>query len=455
MQLPNWAEAAIAFWGAALAGAIVVPVVHFYGVKELDYILRVSKPALLVTPERFGQTDYVSNLADLVAEHQLSWAVVAEEGSKLPAGVIAFEETLGVKPMDRPVPVDPDGPAIIAFTSGTTRAPKGVIHSHRTIGFEARQSADISPPSGPPPITGAPVGHFMGMLSAFLGSLIRGVPVHLLDVWDPAVVLTLMTNEHVGLTGGATYFFTSVIDHPDFTPDHLRYLPNAGLGGSPVPVPVARRLAQLGVEVMRCYGSTEHPTVTGCAFDEDAEKRLTTDGHPLPGVELRVDDTGQIYTRGPDLFVGYTDHMLNAEVFDDEGWYRTGDVGTVDQDGFLTITDRISDIIIRGGENISAQEVEDVLLGMPGIAEVAVVAQPHDRLGERAVAVVRTLDGDRGPALEAVRQHMASAGLAKQKWPESVRTVASYPRTPSGKIQKFKLRTQLREGALDDEVGEP
>lgn len=452
MQLPNWAEAAIAFWGAAYAGAIVVPVVHFYGVKELDYILRVTQPALLITPHRFGRIDYASALSRRVDRHELTWAIVAEPTAQLPPEAVAFGELLHEGPLDRPIPVNPDEPAMIAFTSGTTRAPKGVIHSHRSIGFEARQSASISPISGPPPITGAPVGHFIGMLSALLGSLLRRVPINLLDVWNPTEVLRLMSEEGVGLTGGATYFFTSVLDHPDFTPDHLRYLPFAGLGGSPVPLPFARRLAELGVEVTRCYGSTEHPTVTGCTFDEDARKRMSTDGRPLPGVELRVDEAGQIFTRGPDLCLGYTDPTLTADVFDDAGWYRTGDVGTLDGDGYLVITDRISDIIIRGGENISAQEVEEVLLSLPGIAEVAVVAEPHEQLGERAVAVVRVLGDSRCPSLESVRQHLASVGLAKQKWPESIRVVAQFPRTASGKVQKFKLRAQLRDGHLDNEA---
>lgn len=451
MQLPNWMEAAAAFWGSAIAGAVVVPVVHFYGVKELDYILRVSSPSLLITPERFGRIDYCATLADLAGELELTWAIVSEPGVVLPTGAIALDSAFGSEPLSQPASVDPDSPAMIAFTSGTTRAPKGVIHSHRTIGFEARQSARISPATGPPPITAAPVGHFMGMLSAFLGSLVRGVPINLLDVWDPAEVLRLMLSENVGLTGGAPYFFTSLLEHPDFTSAHLALMPAAGLGGSPVPMAFTRRLAALGVDVMRCYGSSEHPTITGCTFDEDEEKRLTTDGHPLPGVEIRLDERGEIFSRGPDLFLGYTDSSLTAEVFDDDGWYRTGDVGVLDE-GFLTITDRISDMIIRGGENISAQEVEELLLGLPKVAEVAVVAEPDDRFGERAVAVMRVLGDERGPCLEDVRGHLARAGLARQKWPESIRTVTDFPRTASGKIQKFKLRAQLREGALHGEV---
>jgi acyl-CoA synthetase (AMP-forming)/AMP-acid ligase II len=229
-------------------------------------------------------------------------------------------------------------------------------------------------------------------------------------------------------------------------------MPHAGLGGAPVPLTFTRRLADLGIDVMRSYGSTEHPTITGCTFDEPADKRMATDGHPLPGVDIRVDDEGQIFSRGPDLFLGYTDADLTADAFDVDGWYRTGDVGVLDAENFLTITDRISDVIIRGGENISAQEVEELLLEITGVAEVAVVAEPDDRYGERAVAIVRPLGDKPSPDLDDIRSHLAAAGLAKQKWPESVRTVADFPRTPSGKVQKFKLRAQLRQGVLDNEV---
>lgn len=452
MQAPNWREAAITFWGAAFAGAIVVPVVHFYGPKELDHILRVTRPSLVVTPQRFGRTDYIDGLAELIAGHQVPWAVIEDGSSTLPDHAIGFESTLASPPLSSPLAVDPDTPAIIAFTSGTTRDPKGVIHSHRTIGFEGRQAALLSPVGGPPPLVVAPVGHFIGMLSALFGSLIRRVPINLLDVWNAERVLELMLDEGVSLTGGAPYFFTSLLEHPAFTDEHLAHIPAAGLGGSPVPVPFARRLAGLGIEVMRCYGSTEHPSISGCSFDEDPERRILTDGHALEGVEIRLDGEGQIYSRGPELFVGYTDPELTAEVFDDDGWYRTGDVGVLDDEGFLAITDRVSDLIIRGGENISAQEVEDLLLGMDAVAEVSVVAEPDERFGERAVAVVRVLGDMPAPSLDAVRAHLAEAGLAKQKWPESLRFVTDFPRTPSGKVQKFLLRQQIRDHQLAHEV---
>jgi acyl-CoA synthetase (AMP-forming)/AMP-acid ligase II len=368
---------------------------------------------------------------------------------ELPGGAVPFDSLLvGAEPLPAPSEVDPDAPAIVAFTSGTTRDPKGVIHSHRTITSETRQLDHLFPTGGPPQITGAPVGHFIGMLNAFMVPLLRERPVHLLDVWDPGEVLRLMREEGLGVTGGATYFLTSLLDHPDFTEEHLAMMPFAGLGGSSVPVAVTDRLSRLGVRAFRSYGSTEHPSITGSLIDEPEAKRNGTDGHALPGVDLRLDADGQIWSRGPDCFVGYIDPAMTEAAFDEDGWYRTGDVGTLDQDGYLSITDRVSDVIIRGGENISAQEVEELLMGMAAVAEVSVVAAPDERLGEHAAAVFRLHGGAAAPALDDVRSHLQAAGLARQKWPESLHLVEDFPRTPSGKVQKFRLRQQLRDGLL-------
>jgi acyl-CoA synthetase len=359
------------------------------------------------------------------------------------------------EPVPEPGAVDPDAPALIAFTSGTTRDPKGVVHSHRTIGCETRQLNHMFPGRGPPQITGAPVGHFIGMLNAFLVPLLRLRPVNLIDVWDPGEVLRMMLDEGLGVGGGATYFLTSLLDHPDFTDEHLALMPFAGLGGSTVPVAVMERATRLGIKAFRSYGSTEHPSITGCTLDDPEAKRLTTDGHPLPGVEVRLDPEDQILSRGPDCFVGYTDPDLTAAVFDHDGWYRTGDVGVLDDDGYLTITDRVSDIIIRGGENISAQEVEELLLRIDAIAEVSVVAAPDERLGEHAAAVIRLRAGAAAPTLADVREHLTTAGLARQKWPESLYEVRDFPRTASGKVQKFRLRQQIRDGQLGDKEPVP
>jgi acyl-CoA synthetase (AMP-forming)/AMP-acid ligase II len=324
-----------------------------------------------------------------------------------------------------------------------------VLHNHRSIAAEVQQVGMRLSQQGPDMLIGVPVGHMTGMLAAFLRPLVSNTGVHLIDVWDPGRVLELMLSERLTMGGGATYFLTSLLDHPDFTNEHLKLMPVCGLGGSTVPRTVTERASRLGITVFRSYGSTEHPSVTGGTLDDPLEKRIGTDGRPMPGVEIRLDEDGQIYTRGPDLFLGYTDPVLTATVLDDEGWYRTGDVGVIDDEGYLSIVDRVSDIIIRGGENISALELENLLLSMPGVADVAVLAAPDDRLGEHAAAVFSLLPDTAPPTLDQVRAHLKSLGLARQKWPESLYVLRELPRTPSGKVQKFRLRDQLRTGMLE------
>ncbi len=182
----------------------------------------------------------------------------------------------------------------------------------------------------------------------------------------------------------------------------MSHFKTVGLGGSTVPASVTRRLADMGIFVFRSYGSSEHPSITGSSRDAPEEKRLYTDGNPRPGVEIRLGPDGEIFSRGPDLCLGYTDDALTERAFDADGWYRTGDVGVLDDDGYLTITDRKADVIIRGGENISALEVEELLMAMPAVAEAVVVSAPDARLGEHAAAVLRVkaghdhADDDRG-----------------------------------------------------------
>lgn len=451
VQMPNWAEAAITFYAAVYLGAIVVPVVHFYGPKEVGYILDDTRPAVVVTPDRFGRTDHLQQYERLLAERDGDplWLVVSDrpEG-ELPRAATPFHRMLDGDPLTGPVPVDPADPVIVGFTSGTTHNPKGVIHSHQTIGWEARQCDRFYGKGGPPQIVGTPVGHFMGMINAFLLPLLRAEPVHLIDVWDPAEVLRMMSERKLGIAGGPTYFLTSLLDHPDFTPEHLALIPYMGLGGAMVPEAFTERATKEGIAVFRSYGSTEHPSITASLLDEPADKRLRTDGRALPGAEARLDEDGQILSRGADCCIGYTDPALTARAFDADGWYRTGDMGVFDGDGYLTITDRVADVIIRGGENISAQEIESLLLKMEQVAEVSVVAEPDARLGEHATAVIRTHDAADPIGLDDVRAHLAAAGLARQKWPESVHLVADFPRTATGKIQKFRLRQQIRDGAL-------
>ncbi|EHI12778.1 AMP-binding protein [Mycolicibacterium thermoresistibile] len=431
-QLPNWVEAAMTFWASAFLGAVVVPVVHFYGRKELGHILRTARPKVFITAAEFGRMRYQP---DLCADVPIV-GVVGQHG---------FDDLVADEPMTGTLATDPAGPALIAFTSGTTRDPKGVIHSHQTLTFETRQLLANYPPDRGRQLTATPVGHFIGMVGAFLIPVLEGAPIDLADVWDPGRVLRLMEAEDISIGGGPPYFVTSLLDHPDCTPEHLARFKTVGLGGSTVPTTVTRRLAELGMFVFRSYGSTEHPSITGSGPAAPEEKRLYTDGNPRPGVEIRIAEDGEILSRGPDLCLGYTDDALTARAFDDDGWYHTGDIGVLDDDGYLTITDRKADLIIRGGENISALEVEEVLLGMPAVAEAVVVAAPDPRLGERTAAVVRVKPGHAMPTLDEVRDHFERTGVARQKWPEELHEVSDYPRTASGKVQKYRVRQSIAE----------
>ena len=295
------------------------------------------------------------------------------------------------------------------------------------------------------------------MLGGLLCPLVSGRPIYLIDGWDPPTVLDAMVEEQISAGSGSTYFFTSLLDCPGFGPEHVELMRYVGLGGSPIPNAVAERADELGISLVRSYGSHRAPVGDGVPARRAPRRSAST---PTAGrmewVEIRTVDEdghdvgvgqpGEILSRGPDRFAGYTDPALTAEAIDAEGWFRTGDIGVIDAEGYLTITDRVKDIIIRGGENVSAAEVEQLLAHMKGVAEVAVVAAPDERLGEHGCAFFRMQPGSEAPDLEALRAHLAAAGLARQKWPEEMRVVDELPRTASGKVQKFVLREQLRAG---------
>ena len=458
-QLPNWVEAAATFYALCMLGAVVTPIVHFYGPKEVGFILRESGAKALITTDRFAKRDYLLDIEGLLPDLgslESVFVVASDPGAppRLPGWALPFDHLAGAPALAAALPTDPDYPALLAYTSGTTRDPKGVVHSHRTIVFEVRQLAAMQADRQRPLLVGAPVGHGIGMLSALLVPRELGHPISMIDVWDPQAVLAAMLEADLSAGSGSTYFLTSLLDAPGFEPAHLEKMREVGLGGSPVPAAVAERAESLGISIVRSYGSTEHPSTTGSSHKEPREKRLHTDGRPRPGVEVRlVDDDGrdvpqgepgEIWSRGPDRFVGYSDPALTEEFIDADGWFATGDIGVFDADGFLTVTDRKKDIIIRGGEKVSAAEVEEVLARIPGVAEVAVVAAPDPRLGEHGCAFFRMQPGAEAPDLDSLRGQLAAAGLAKQKWPEEIRSVDDFPRTPSGKVKKYTLREQLR-----------
>jgi acyl-CoA synthetase (AMP-forming)/AMP-acid ligase II len=445
-----------------MAGATLVPIVHFYGPHEVRFILEQVGARVHITAAEFGSVDYRATIRTVLDEvPSVEHVVLVGSGSI--TGTQPFSDLLDHAPITTLPAVDPDAPALIGYTSGTTAEPKGVIHTGNTIGAEVQQLERYEVGASRPLLTGAPLAHAMGLTGGAVLPLVRRHPLHIIDRWEPEWVLSIMAEADVTSGSGATFFLTSLLDAPGFDATHARLMESVGLGGSPVPGAVCDRAEALGIRTTRCYGSTEHPTISGARNSDPPDRRKYTDGGLLDGVEVRIVDddgrdvpagtVGEVLSRGPELFAGYTDPALTAIAVDADGWYHTEDLGTLDDQGFLTITDRKKDIIIRGGENVSAGEVETLLLRMPGISETAVVAAPDVRLGEHACAFVSMTPGHAPPTLADICSHLERVGLARQKWPEELRVVTDYPRTPSGKITKYQLRDQLRREAEERGTG--
>jgi acyl-CoA synthetase (AMP-forming)/AMP-acid ligase II len=453
MEMPNWIEGCITYHACAALGVVVVPIIHIYRAKEVEFILRQSGAKAFMIPDRYRSmaVDYLAMVADIRPRlERLEHVIVV--GDDVPDGCLAFEELAarGTEEFPRP-DVSPDEPHILAYTSGTTADPKGAVHSHNTLFAELR--AIVAASGGGETdvfMSPNPIGHIAGIYSALIAPFRCGYrKLVLVDGFDPAWMLELIQEHRVTRSGGAPIFLQVMLDHPDFARYDTSTLELFGVGGANVSPALIERAHRAGWWSMRSYGCTEHPSITMGTLDDPLEKRAYTDGRPMLDVEIRlVDDAGrdvppgeegEILSRGPDQFLGYMDPAMDAEAFDADGWFRTGDIGRLDPEGYLVITDRKKEIIIRGGENISAREVEEVLARHPRVREAAVTPVADPRYGERVAAFVITADG--GPlSLEEVREHFAREGVARQKTPELVEVVSEFPRTLQGKVQKYVLR---------------
>lgn len=450
-HLPNWIEAVVCFAALPAAGAVLVPVPSYAGSREVEQIVRRSGARMLITSG--AEADRCAEIVGAARAGSPELEHVILVGGRSQAGTTPFDALVAGFSAE-PVPVDPDAVALVAFTSGTGSVPKGVVHTHRSLSAEVRLHLPVLVPAGArPQLTGSPIAHAAGMVLGLLLPIHRGEAINLIDVWSPEAVFEAMDAGDLAAGSGAVYFLSSLLDSPHLTPERLARMETAVLGASAVPTPFARRARAQGVEVVRSYGLTEQPTVTGASVTDPGRKRESTDGRALTGVELRLlgpdgaevacGEPGDLWTRGPDLMAGYTDDDANTTMLDGAGWLRTGDVAVLDQEGWLTITGRTRDVIIRHGLNIHPAEIEDLLLGIPAVAESAVVGRPHDRTGERACAVLRLHPGAQAPTLDDIRRHLQDVGLARPKWPEEIHIVAEFPRTASGKVRKFVLREYL------------
>ena len=375
--------------------------------------------------------------------HQLAGAADRDRmlARLTPAVFVADEARLPVgRPLrSAPAPVDPASVALALGTSGSTGTPKVALHTHRGLVHKARTMTAVHGLTSDDAILlPAPLAHVSGLLNGVLLAC-SGMRVIPMARWSPTEALALVARHRVTFMIGPPAFFVSLVNDPGFTPDAVASLRLVSCGGSGVtPAFVAATTEALGCRVKRTYGSTEAPTVTTSSLDDPADRAATTDGRPVGEVELRVDEpSGELLVRGPELFVGYDDPDATAAAFSDDGWFRTGDLATLDPDGWLTIVGRSKDVIIRGGENIATMEIERVLEAHPAVREAVVVGEPDERLGERVCAVV-VLDGPF--TLADCRTWFEAQAVTRFKWPERIQPVAALPLLPSGKPDKAALR---------------
>jgi cyclohexanecarboxylate-CoA ligase len=456
-QLPNWLESAVVFHATARLQAIANPIVPIFRRREVEFILRDGGARVLVVPDRFRGFDHAAlaaGLRDTVAtlEHVL---VVGDAG---PSGTTRLADAMAAPAGPLPSPERSGGdPVLLLYTSGTEATPKGVVHTHDTLGYECRSVAALYGLDAEDVVfMPSPVTHVTGLLYGLQLPFLLGARVVLLDRWDVGAALELIERERCTFTVGATPFLQGLVHAPDLARRDIASLRVFVCGGADIPPQLIREAAErTAMTATRVYGSSECPIVTGTPPDAPLPRHADTDGAPIGPTEARVVDDddvtlgpparGNLQVRGPDLCIGYRDPALDAHAFTSDGWLRTGDLAEIDAAGLVRIVGRVKDVIVRGGENLSAAELEHLVLEHPGVEEVAVVGFPDDLLGERACAYVV---GRPDLTLESLVAFLRTRGVATQKLPERLRRVDALPRTASGKVQKFLLRAEQRGEAV-------
>lgn len=454
VMLPNWIEYAALIFGINEIGAIYTGIPVAYGERQTTAILRRSKAKVLVIPRRWRSVEHLELARQLRAQLPALEHIVVmdDDDSDLRDDEQLWSSLTGPAPRVHE-PGDAGDVCYLGFTSGTTGEPKGAMHTHESLIYSAHQLAEhIGRTTFGEPmkqLVVSPTGHHTGFIWGVLFTVyMAGTGVHA-DRWDPAWGIDLIREEKVTTFFGAPTFLQDMM-RTDLAGDPECPLRCIVIAGSSVPRNLPRQAAKaLGAYVAPAWGMTECSIIVSCTPAAPSEI-LSTDGSVFEGSDMRlVDDegtdvppgvTGELLVRGPALFLGYYERPdATKSAFLPGGWFRTGDSAVIDADGWLSLGGRLKDIIIRGGENIPAAEVETVLFDHPDILNAAVVGFPDDRLGERAAAVIVAKPG-KEISLNQLCEFLVEQGLSKHYLPERLLVLDELPMTQSGKIQKFLLR---------------
>ncbi|MEU6137487.1 AMP-binding protein [Nocardioides sp. NPDC047086] len=459
LMLPNWVEYAELVFGINEVGGIYAGIPVAYGERQAAAVLRRSKAKVLVIPSRWRSNQHLEMSRRLRAEiPTLEHVVVLDDDETgLQPGETLWSDHADAPARTFPDP-DPDRICYLGFTSGTTGEPKGAMHSHNSLVYAARmQGRHVGPGVFGDPLVqlvASPAGHHTGFIWGILFTAVfGGTGVHV-DRWDPAWGVDIIREEGVTTFFGAPTFLQDMM-RTDLAGDPDCPLSCLIIAGAPVPRTLpAKAGAALGAYVAPAWGMTECSIILSCTPDEpDAIQH--TDGSVFEGSEVKVvndagdkvapGEIGELLIRGPALCYGYFDRPdATEESFDPELWFRTGDRAGIDTNGWVSLAGRSKDIIIRGGENIPVTDVESVIFDHPDVLNAAVVGIPDDRLGERICAVVVVQDGRPELSVASLADHLVGQGLSKHYLPERVICLPELPMTPSGKIQKVKLREMVR-----------
>ncbi|MBW2421669.1 MAG: AMP-binding protein [Deltaproteobacteria bacterium] len=443
-QLPTWLESLVLAGALARLGVVQNPILPIYREREVGFCVRQARSRLLIVPSHFRGVAFAEMAHTIAAESPGLEILIADR--ELPRG----------DPASLPdPPEDADAVRWLFYTSGTTADPKGARHSDRTLHAFARgMSKRLQITSADRVALVFPFTH-VGGIGWMLASLMTGCANICAEAFVPDEVIPVLAREGVTLAGAGTAFHQAYLaaQHKSEEPllPALRGFPG---GGAPRPPRLHYELIEaFGCGVLSGYGLTETPVLT-MASPEDSDADLAhSEGRPVPGVELKLvamdgspcgpGEEGEVRARAPQLMQGYVDASLDEAAFDAEGYFRTGDLGRLNERGMLTITGRLKDVIIRKGENVSAKEVEDHLYAHPKVADVAVIGLPDPARGERVCAVVQTREGSSPIAFDEMTAFLEERGLMRQKLPEQLELVDLLPRNPAGKVLKHELRARF------------
>lgn len=462
-QMPNWWQFTVVYLACSRIGAVMNPLMHIFRERELSFMLAHGEAKVFIVPKVFRAFDYeqMANNLQPSLPHLKHIVVVNGAGSNSFEALLskpAWENDAEAKAILTRHRPSPDDVTQIIYTSGTTGEPKGVMHTANTvraniIPYAKRLQLDAEDIV----LMASPMAHQTGFMYGLIMPISLKASAVILDVWEPAKAIDLIRNEQCTFTMASTPFLTDLAKVVAESGKPVPTLKTFLCAGAPIPPPLVEQAsAVLGTKIVSAWGMTENGAVTLIKLDDPDERSFATDGVPLRGVELKVVNeageplpagtAGKLLVRSVSNFGGYLKRPhLNGT--DSEGWFDTGDLARLDSKGYVRITGRSKDVIIRGGENIPVVEIEALLYRHPAILQAAVVAYPDERLGERACAVV-VLKPEQTLDLPALVDYMKSQKIALQYIPEKLIVRDAMPSTPSGKIQKFKLREMLLDGGI-------